>query len=106
MTDTTMTTENINGTEMIVSYHWDAGRDNYGRSVHTLRRFPAYRAEGVVVKHPGIKVGQPGAYWFTDWRVATQTNLFDDPSRQFPTLKAAKAAFEARVTANPVGATR
>lgn len=70
---------------------WIRSRDDYGRSVHYLR---GVRTVGVVVKHPLMKAGEYGSYWYCRWDLP-----FDAPKDEkivkFTSLKDAKAALEA-----------
>lgn len=74
---------------------WTRQRDDYGRSVHALHN--GRGTVGVVVKHPLLKSGEHGAYWYCRWDLP-----YGSPREQvvanFRTLNEAKAAL-AEVTA-------
>lgn len=76
---------------------WIRTRDDYGRSTHVLHRAgysAGHRATGVVVKHPALKAGEYGSYWYCRWDLPYGTPR-EIAVVKFTNLKDAKAALEA-----------
>lgn len=78
---------------------WIRERDDYGRSVHYLTgcgtmTINGRRTAGVVVKHPLLKAGEFGSYWYARWDLPV-TAPQDQKIVKFTNLRDAKAALEA-----------
>jgi hypothetical protein len=79
----------VTGSKLNDSKWWESDRDSYGRSIHYLVHATDKNRTtlGVVIKHPFIKPGQPGAYWYAKWGYTT----LDDVVVRFTRLRDAKA---------------
>lgn len=74
--------------------NWYRERDDYGRSVHHLTSENRWNTVGVVVKHPLMKAGEFGSYWYCRWDLPYGAAQ-DEKVVKFSSLKDAKAALEA-----------
>ena len=77
----------VAGSSLTDSKWWESGRDSHGRSIHYLVHATDKRTTlGVVIKHPSIKSGQPGAYWYAKWGMCPSEEIV-----KFSNLRDAKA---------------
>jgi hypothetical protein len=72
---------------MNTTKYWNKSKGKYGRTVYYLVDTEKNRQTvGVVIKHPFVKPGEHGAYWYAKWGMCPSEEIVE-----FSTLKDAKA---------------